>query len=313
MVRAYVGPDEVEAADSGRFGQSGTRGGNVSEQPKPKFGDIDAWGLTHPGQVRESNQDHYLVGGLASGVRVISTSLDQELVGFSFVERVASIGVVADGVGSSSGGEHAARVAVEALVREVSKSFHEAEIAEANDPDVFSRLLQEAALACHESLLQRAEQEPTKGSFSTTLTLFLGLWPHAYILQVGDSRAYIYQQDQLTQITRDQTWAQALIDQGTLSQTKAEASRWANVLSSSIGGQETTPVVTRIERDWGAVLLFCSDGLNKHVSDDRIEELASQMTSSRQLAEDLLQEALDGGGTDNITIIVGRTIRPTAS
>jgi serine/threonine protein phosphatase PrpC len=275
---------------------------------RPQFGEIDSWGLTHPGKERATNQDHYFMGGLMSGVKVISSSLGHEAEEVAFPVRSATIAVVADGVGSSYGGEHAAQVAVDALVREVARSFHHAEVVEATDPDVFSRLLQDAALACHASLLGRAEQEPGKGSFSTTLTLFLGLWPHAYILQVGDSRAYIYQHDKLTQVTRDQTWAQELIDQGTLSQTKAEASRWANVLSSSIGGQETTPVVTRIERDWGAILLCCSDGLTKHVSNERISELAARMTSARQLAEDLLQEALDGGGSDNITIIAGRTI-----
>jgi len=281
----------------------------VKEKRKPQFGEIDAWGLTHPGKVRDTNQDHFFAGGLTSGVRVINTSLDFEPEDVAYLERSASLGVVADGVGSSYGGEHAARIAVDALVREVCRSFHHAEVAEGTDPDVFSRLLQEAALSCHESLLTRAEEEPDKGSFSTALTLFLGLWPHAYILQVGDTRAYIYQRGELTQITRDQTWAQELIDQGTLSQTQAEASRWANVLSSSIGGKETTPVVTRIERDWGAVLLFCSDGLTKHVSDARIEELIVEMTGARQLAETLLYEALDDGGTDNITMIVGRTVR----
>ena len=280
----------------------------MSKTQRPQFGEVDAWGLTHPGKVRKTNQDHFLAGGLMSGVQVDASSLGHDAKEVAYVERTASIAVVADGVGSSYGGGHAARVAVEALVREVTKSFHYAEVVEATDPDVFSRLLQDAALTCHESLLDHAEQEPGKGSFSTTLTLFLGLWPHAYILQVGDSRAYLYRHGKLAQITRDQTWAQELIDQGTLSQTKAEASRWANVLSSSIGGKETTPVVTRIERDWGATLLFCSDGLTKHVSDERISELAAPMTSARQLTEDLLQEALEGGGTDNITIVVGRTI-----
>ena len=75
-------------------------------------------------------------------------------------------------------------------------------------------------------------------------------------------------------------------------------------------GKQAEPVVTRFVRDWGTVVLLCSDGLNKHVSDERIKELASNMTSSRQLCEDLLQEALDDGGSDNITMIVGRTIKP---
>lgn len=275
---------------------------------KPEFGDIDAWGLTHPGMVRDTNQDHFLAGGLTSGVRVISSSLGHDPNEVVFLDRQASLVVVADGVGASSGGEYAARIAVEALVDEVSAKFSEAEHMESTDPEVFSRLLLDAALACHESLLERAEAEPHKGNFSTALTLFLGLWPHAYILQVGDTRAYIYQNDELTQITRDQTWAQDLIDAGTLSQTKAQASRWANVLSSSIGGQETTPVVTRFERQWGARILICSDGLTKHVSDERIEEQMASIQSARQLAEGLLQDALDDGGTDNITIVVGWTM-----
>lgn len=282
-------------------------GEGVVTKSRPQFGDVDSWGLTHRGKVRQTNQDHFLVGGLTSGVQVLHSSLDLEVPSVAFLDRTASLGVVADGVGGSSGGEYAARIAVEALVSEVSQKFSEAQFREESDPDVFSRLLQDAALECHESLLERADETPDKGSFSTALTLFLGLWPHAYILQVGDTRAYIYQHDTLTQITRDQTWAQDLIDTGTLSQTKAQASRWANVLSSSIGGQETTPVVTRIEREWGATVLICSDGLTKHVTDDLIRERMASMTDARQLSEDLLRDALDGGGSDNITIIVGRT------
>lgn len=280
----------------------------MADTRRPQFSDVDGWGVSHVGKVRDTNQDHYFAGSLSRGVSVIVTSLGVELEG-SVQERVASLAIVADGVGSSRGGEEAARVAVDALVREVSRSFHEAQYAEASDPDVFSRVLQDAALACHESLLHRAEQEKTSGQFATTLTLFLGLWPHAYLLQVGDSRCYIFQDDELTQITRDQTWAQELIDQGTLSQTKAQGTKWANVLSSSIGGKESAPVVTRIVRDWGTVVLLCSDGLTKHVSDERIGERVRTMTSAKQLCEQLVQDALDEGGTDNITVVVGRTLR----
>jgi protein phosphatase len=280
----------------------------VSAEPdkdvKPQFDDIDVWGVSHIGSVRETNQDHYFAGSLSRGVVVDRTSLGAEL---EQVERLASLGIVADGVGNSIGGERAARIAVEALVREVSRSFHGAQYAEATDPDVFSRLLQDAAFACHESLLKDAE-ESDPGSFATTLTLFLGLWPHAYLLQVGDSRCYAFQDGELTQITRDQTWAQELIDQGALSQTKAMNSKWATVLSSAIGSQEAAPVVTRIVRDWGTVILLCSDGLTRHVPDSRISERIEKMTDARQLCEDLVQDALDDGGTDNITIVVGRTL-----
>jgi protein phosphatase len=77
-----------------------------------------------------------------------------------------------------------------------------------------------------------------------------------------------------------------------------------------VGGSEAAPVVTRIVRDWGTVVILCSDGLTKHVSDDRIAERIREMKGARQLCEALLQDALDDGGTDNVTIVAGRTLRP---
>jgi protein phosphatase len=147
--------------------------------------------------------------------------------------------------------------------------------------------------------------------FATTLTLFLGLWPHAYLLQVGDSRCYVYRDGVLSQISRDQTLAQDLVDQGVLTRTQAEKTQWADILSSAVGGRQAAPVVTRVVRDWGTVVLLCSDGLTKHVSDERIRERLASMTSARQVAEQFLQDALDGGGTDNITMVVGRTLPPS--
>jgi protein phosphatase len=282
----------------------------MNTQDKPQFSDVDAWGLSHPGKVRGENQDHFFLGALAQGVTVDNTSIDAEGRNVLHVERLASLAIVADGVGGAGGGETAARRAVQDLLSSVSKFFYEAEFQESEDPEVFSRLLNEAALAEHETLLGQAEEEGGERRFATTVTLFLGLWPHAYLLQVGDSRCYLFKDDVLTQITRDQTLAQELVDSKVLPQTVADRSRWAHVLSSAIGGEAAVPIVTRVTRDWGSVLLLCSDGLTKHVSDERIKERLANMSSSRGVAEQLLQDALDDGGTDNITIIVGRTLPP---
>ncbi len=276
---------------------------------RPHFSDIDAWGVTHQGNVRSDNQDHFFIGALARGVTVDATSLRHE-GRIMFPERLASVAVVADGVGSRGGGGEAARTAVDGLVRVVSRSFHQAELADAQGPEAFSRLLHDGALACHEALLERGEREGGGRGFATTMTFFLGLWPHAYLLQVGDSRCYVFRDGDLTQISRDQTLAQDLVDQGIMTRTVAEKSRWANVLSSAIGGGAAEPVVTRVVRDWGTVVLLCSDGLTKHVPDSLIQERLSTMTSARQVAERLLQDALDDGGSDNVTIVVGRTLSP---
>ena len=143
---------------------------------------------------------------------------------------------------------------------------------------------------------------------ATTLTLYLGVWPRAYLLQVGDSRCYLLKRGVLSQITRDQTMAQEMVDLGVMSHAEASGSRLAHTLSSSIGGHQSAPTVTRLDVDWGNVVLLCSDGLTKHVSDDRIRERLSSMTSAQQVCEDLLEEALAGGGTDNITLIVARAV-----
>lgn len=276
---------------------------------RPQFTDIDSWGVTHPGKVRADNQDHFFVGALARGVTVDATSLRHE-GRIMFPERLASVAVVADGVGSRGGGGEAARHAVDGLVKAVSRSFHAAELADSEGPEAFSRLLHDGALACHEALLERGEREAGERRFATTMTFFLGLWPHAYLLQVGDSRCYVFRDGELTQISRDQTLAQDLVDQGIMTRTVAEKSRWANVLSSAIGGGAAEPVVTRVVRDWGTVVLLCSDGLTKHVPDELIKERLANMTGSRQVAQQLLQDALDDGGTDNVTVVVGRTLRP---
>jgi protein phosphatase len=99
------------------------------------------------------------------------------------------------------------------------------------------------------------------------------------------------------------------VDLGVLSRADAARSRFATTLSSAIGGRQNAPVVTRLEHGWGHIHLLCSDGLTRHVSDERIRERLAVMTSARQVCEALLQDALEDGGSDNVTLIVGRALR----
>ena len=81
------------------------------------------------------------------------------------------------------------------------------------------------------------------------------------------------------------------------------------MLSSSIGGQQTAPVVSGLDQAWDNVNLLCSDGLTKHVSDEQIADRLRHMTSAKQVCEALLQDALDDGGSDNISVIVVRDVK----
>jgi protein phosphatase len=101
--------------------------------------------------------------------------------------------------------------------------------------------------------------------------------------------------------------AQSLVDQGLMPPERLDASPFKHVLSSAIGSKEALPVVTRFDiSERGALILMCSDGLTKHVSDEEIAARIPKMESSEQLSKDLLELALDRGGADNITIIAAR-------
>jgi protein phosphatase len=275
---------------------------------RPHEDEIDAYGLTHPGKVRRENQDHFLLCSLRRQIVVRGTSIPDadSLLGQS--TRLASLAMVADGVGGATRGETASRVALTAITKYVSRSLRCYYGAWEDDQEFFDAL-QQGARESHAELLRRGEQDPAYAGMATTLTLYLGVWPRAYLLQVGDSRCYLLQEGELSQISRDQTMAQEMMDLGVMKKEEVAGTRFEHLLTSSIGGRQTAPKVTRIDMTWGNVLLLCSDGLTRHVTDERIRDVLRSMTSARQACETLLQEALDGGGTDNITIAIGRAVQ----
>jgi protein phosphatase len=278
---------------------------SIDVSRKPRDDEIDVYGVTHKGNVRVENQDHFLLSSIYKHVEILSTSLSDLQRRPLGDERVAFLAMVADGVGGGEGGEEASATALQNALQYVVKSMDCYYRSDASET-AFINALQETAEACHRAVLARAREEGVEGTMATTLTLWFGVWPWYYLLQVGDSRYYLWRDGVLTQVSRDQTIAEELVEKGVFTRAVASRSQFAHVLSSSIGGDQTMPVVTRLKADWHNVHLLCSDGLTKHVSDERIAERLANWTTARETAERLLQDALDGGGTDNITIILGR-------
>ncbi len=275
----------------------------------PREDEIDAHGVTHPGKVRKDNQDHFILGSLRKQLVVRLSSIpDTESLPVES-ERLASLAMVADGVGGSLRGETASRLALKEVTTYLTRSMRCYYGAAEDDDQAFHDALQEAARQSHAELLSQGEADADYRGMATTLTLYLGVWPRAYLLQVGDSRCYLLRHGELSQITRDQTMAQELVDLGVMKPDEATDNRLAHTLTSSLGGSQSDPKVTRFDMTWGHVLLLCSDGLTRHVSDDRIREVLRSMTSAKQACETLLREALDGGGTDNITVVIGRAVQ----
>ena len=284
--------------------------GTTTSPPKPRDEEIDFFGITHPGKVRKDNQDHYLVSTLHKTARVRSTSLPNPELFELPSQRIASFGMVADGVGGHHGGETASRAAVETIAEYVKETMNAFYTADENDRDAFLTTLRHAAETCHAAVLARADAagQPTA---ATTLTLYVAVWPALYTLHVGDSRFYLYRGGALRQLTRDQTMAQDLVDAGALPQDVAARSPLAHVLTSAMGGSETVPDVARTDLQRGDVLLLCTDGLTKHVPDARIAEQLARMQSAEQVARALVDDALAGGGTDNVTVLVVAGARRT--
>jgi Serine/threonine protein phosphatase len=167
-------------------------------------------------------------------VQQTSLPVPDSLMGES--QRLSLLMMVADGVGGGAKGAEASRLALEAVSQYVSRSMHCYYAAGADDRE-FSEALETAAGKCHAELLKHGQENPEFLGMATTLTLYLGVWPRAYLLQVGDSRCYLLHNGELLQITRDQTMAQELIDLGVLRRTDEGAAKLAHTLSSSIGGR----------------------------------------------------------------------------
>lgn len=271
----------------------------------PRDDEIDVFAISHPGKVRKTNQDRYLLATINKRVNLISSNLDGEDRLAVDDQRLAFLAMIADGVGGGTGGAEASATTLETVMQYVNDSMLVFYGARADETG-FAELLQAAAMRAHEAVLKRRAEQGVLGTMATTLTLFFSIWPTYYLLQLGDSRYYLWRDGKLRQVTRDQTMAQDLVDEGVMTRAAAAKTPMANVLSSAIGGDTTQPVVTRLNADWHNVHLMCSDGLTRHVTDERIAEILASMTSSKQAGEQLLQEALDAGGSDNITIILGR-------
>lgn len=282
---------------------------SAAVSPRPTDDELDLFGLTHPGKVRSENQDHFLLCTVHPQVVIHGTSLPEPDSLPLRGERLATIMLVADGVGGAAAGAEASQLAVEAITRYVATTLRCYHAVGSSGDEEFLTALRAAALEAHAAVKEAGQGDGKKRA--TTLTLGIFVWPWLYVVQVGDSRCYYYWDGDLRQITRDQTMAQDLVARGALPPERAASSPFSHVLISAIGGNEATPEVSRTDiRRRGCVLLFCTDGLTKHVTDEEIAQQLGAIQSSEQVCRALCDLALERGGSDNITVLVGRAPPP---
>lgn len=266
---------------------------------------IDAFGLTDTGKVRKDNEDHFVVARISRAITVDCSSLSDEALAHKFGTMGATLLVVADGVGGGPDGDLASERGAAAVLSYVGRAagcFHSLDVS--REHDLLSDL-EETVQQVHQQLLAEAGG-PGRQAPATTLTLVLLVWPRAYLVHVGDSRAYVRRRGRLQALTRDQTFGEYMVSAGAWSEEQAAKSRTAETLASAVGGSEMSPVVGLVDLEPGDSLMLCTDGLSKHVSVERIAEVMAGAGDARAMATQLVSDALAGGGTDNVSVIVAR-------
>jgi len=268
---------------------------------------IDVAATTHEGHVRPNNEDHYLVVRFGRSLQSLGTNVDASLLPSSY--NLTGYGmVVADGLGGMLGGEVASRTALTKLVELVTETpdwifgFEDIEKVET----ILNRA-KERFLKIDEALKNKADHDASLSGMGTTLTVAMSLGNNLVIGHIGDSRAYLFRDGNLTQLTKDHTVAQELIDAG-LSGTDPVARSMRHVLTAALGsmGSRIQPEVRRLRLKENDQLILCTDGLSDMVDEKTIASMLRNATSSAKVCEDLKTVALAAGGTDNLTLIVAR-------
>ena len=264
---------------------------------------VDAFGLTDIGRVRKINEDHFVIAALRKALELRQCSIADPQVFSRYEGPEALLFVVADGVGGQPGGAFASETAITTLVEYLGQAAGCYNNLDVRREHEFLEQLESAVRSAHERITR--EEGGAQGP-ATTLTMAMLVWPRAYLVHVGDSRAFYLRRGRLRQLTRDQNMAEFMVESGAWTEEQARRARTGELLVSAVGAAERLPSIGLVDLQPGDTLLLCTDGLCKHVSDDRIAELLGRAESAEAACRELVAAALAEGGTDNVTALVAR-------
>ena len=233
----------------------------------------DVCNITHEGKVRPKNEDNQ---------------------GYTYTSN-GHIFVVCDGMGGHVGGQVASNIAVESIIEYFASD---------KKPDIYVAMC-EAIEYANRNIYERSRQDTSLEGMGTTAVLLVIQNENSYIAHVGDSRIYLHTSGQLHRVTKDHSYVQSLVDNGTISDDDAERHPRKNELMRALGISPKVKVEVAsqpIRTKNGDTFLLCSDGLNGMVNDMTMEATLNKTLSIQQKGEELLQFALNAGGKDNITL-----------
>ena len=231
--------------------------------------------ITDVGRVRDSNQDFCMyitepIGGLPN------------------------LFLVADGMGGHKAGDLASRFTVETF-RELVQSYDSLDTV-----TILTRAVKEA----NKLLIRKSLESSDYEGMGTTLVAATIEGDTLKVANVGDSRLYIINED-ICQITRDHSLVEEMVQRGQLEKDEARTHANKNIITRAIGvDNDVTPEIFSVDLEEGLKILMCTDGLTNMVDDGRIQRLVKKGGSVKDITERLMQAAMEGGGKDNITVMV---------
>ncbi len=280
---------------------------------------LEACGLTDVGHVRHTNEDAYLIATLQRSIVVHDASPAGR--GWFPGETAGTLLVVADGMGGQGGGDVASRVAISTvssyLLNWMPWSAAGQVQRSGSLPGVRDQL--SSAVVAGDQTVRRTGAKSGAPHMGTTLTMALVLGPMLYVNHVGDSRCYLLREGVLQRLTTDHTMAQRVAEAS--HEPLAPDSQLHHILWNALGATEDAPQpeIVRLALEAQDLILICSDGLTKHVTDAEIAAVLANPAPLAERCKILVGRAKAAGGTDNITVVLaratganGRAVPPSA-
>ena len=239
--------------------------------------------LTDVGLVRNVNEDMYFA------------SEDIELPLF----------IVADGMGGHNAGEIASKLAVD-----IVKQYFNENLKELKDEKKLVTIIKNSIKKANSEIYKTSKESKLFSGMGTTITLAYIFKGNIYIGHVGDSRAYIIQDNTISQVTEDHSLVQELVKNGSITIEEGKTHPQRNMITRAAGTSKDIKVdMDKVKFTKGDILFICSDGLSNMVDDLEILGTFNKIPDIQTACEKLINKAKENGGKDNITIVAIKLVR----
>ena len=266
---------------------------------KPQPIQVSVFGKTDVGQQRDHNEDSFLVADLTRKAASLKPDVREHDLG----DR-GTLLLVADGMGGAAAGEVASAMAIETIYDSMVEQW----LGDRDSsPEQFVLRMREAVERANSKINQHAKAHPDHRGMGTTSTSVGILGSTLFLTQVGDSRAYLVRGGDASQLTKDQSLMQRLVDAGEMTEEEAERSERKNIILQALGPDQQVRVdVTRQEVRRGDAVVLCSDGLSGQVTKEEIADTVARQPDLVAACGELIDLANERGGPDNITVVIAR-------